>query len=172
MKLINIAVKLATEGHLGQYRRNGDSYIEHPKQVVKNISQIVARNSDLIELVDDLFDVDFPATLINDIVLSVGWVHDLNEDQKGKGYTFEFLKSEFLKNDEQLIREKEINILLNGLRGVTKEEGENYLDFILRAKQHPISKIVKLADLEHNLSDLKPGSLRDKYLLARHILLN
>ena len=37
-------------------------------------------------------------------------------------------------------------------------------------KEYPLAIRVKLADLEHNLSDLKKGSLRDKYQLTQHIL--
>lgn len=33
-----------------------------------------------------------------------------------------------------------------------------------------IAVAVKLADLKHNLSDLKPGCQREKYLMALHIL--
>jgi (p)ppGpp synthase/HD superfamily hydrolase len=55
---------------------------------------------------------------------------------------------------------------------LTKQEGENYYDFIMRIAQSgrlPAIR-VKIADINHNLSDAKPGSRADKYRLARHIL--
>lgn len=45
-----------------------------------------------------------------------------------------------------------------------------YLDYILACKNNDISKAVKIEDIKHNLSDLKPGTLRDKYMLALYIL--
>ena len=60
--------------------------------------------------------------------------------------------------------------------------GENYFDFIMRINNGDRSRedfcgafrvgmvSVKLADLEHNMSDLNEGSLKDKYRLAHYIL--
>lgn len=53
---------------------------------------------------------------------------------------------------------------------LTKRYGENYLNFILRVMENPDAIIVKLADIEDNLMSLDKGSLRDKYLLAKHLL--
>ena len=53
---------------------------------------------------------------------------------------------------------------------MTKIEGENYLDFILRAKGNEIARQVKIADIEDNMMSLKEGSLKDKYRLARYVL--
>ena len=53
---------------------------------------------------------------------------------------------------------------------MTREKDQNYKDYILQIKEDEIATKVKLADLRHNLSDLKNGSMRDKYLLALHIL--
>jgi len=53
---------------------------------------------------------------------------------------------------------------------LTKIEGENYLDFILRAKGNEIARQVKIADIEDNMMSLKEGSLKDKYRLARYVL--
>lgn len=59
---------------------------------------------------------------------------------------------------------------------------ESYLSYLLRLKKNEIARVVKLADLEHNMSDLdsladhpKRGRWakrqKDKYLMARHILM-
>jgi len=53
---------------------------------------------------------------------------------------------------------------------LTKRPGERYLNYILRCRSNGWTRLVKMADLRHNLSNLKPGSLRDKYELAMHIL--
>lgn len=41
--------------------------------------------------------------------------------------------------------------VVDGLLGVTRQEGESYRDFVLRAREHPLARLVKLADLEDNL---------------------
>lgn len=56
------------------------------------------------------------------------------------------------------------------VRILTKVPGETYLQAIMRAKTDMITAIVKYSDNKHNSSDLKPGSLRDKYEMSMHIL--
>ena len=61
---------------------------------------------------------------------------------------------------------------------VTKKEGDNYFDFIVRIKSGPndlclvnqIAMTVKLADLEDNFASLNEGNLKDKYRFAKYIL--
>lgn len=45
-----------------------------------------------------------------------------------------------------------------------------YHDYILSIRGNRAAVAVKLADLDHNLRDLKHGSLRDKYKLAQYVL--
>lgn len=54
---------------------------------------------------------------------------------------------------EDLEREGFSAEVINGLRAVTKVEGESYEDFVARAALDPVGKAVKLADLMEN-SDL------------------
>jgi hypothetical protein len=53
---------------------------------------------------------------------------------------------------------------------ITQEPNTIYLDYILKVKKNPIALAVKRADLLHNISTLKNGSLYDKYMLALWIL--
>jgi len=55
------------------------------------------------------------------------------------------------------------------LDGMTRRDGESYTDFITRAGSHPVSKRVKLSDLQDNLT--RNGgppreSLRIRYVAA------
>jgi len=88
----------------------------------------------------------------------VAWLHDILEDTP-------MTKEKLLKLgfDKGLIKSVVI---------ITREEDENYLDYILRCSKDEIAKEVKIADLTNNLSNLKRGSLKDKYLLAHYILKN
>jgi (p)ppGpp synthase/HD superfamily hydrolase len=67
----------------------------------------------------------------------VGVLHDVVEDTP---YTFEDLRR--MGYAEEIIE---------ALDGVTKREGESYEAFVLRSKANPISRMVKLADLEDNM---------------------
>src|SRR2546426_247378 len=66
----------------------------------------------------------------------VGVLHDVIEDTK---YTRADLQKMGYSDE-----------ILQALDGVTKRAGESYEAFVLRAKANPISKQVKLADLEDN----------------------
>ncbi|MBP3997048.1 HD domain-containing protein [Pseudomonas koreensis] len=54
---------------------------------------------------------------------------------------------------EDLRKEGFSEVVLSAIESVTKVPGESYEDFVERAAQNPIGRVVKLADLEEN-SDL------------------
>lgn len=54
---------------------------------------------------------------------------------------------------EDLRKEGFSEVVLSAIESVTKVPGESYEDFVERAAQNPIGRLVKLADLEEN-SDL------------------
>ena len=86
----------------------------------------------------------------------VAWLHDIIEDTK-------------ITADDLLDRGIP-KYLVKMVEVISKHEGEDYFNYIMRCKHYPITRIVKIADLTHNLSDLKKGSMRDKYMLAKYIL--
>jgi len=49
---------------------------------------------------------------------------------------------------------------------LTREEDYTYAEYIESVEDHPYAKIVKIADLEENLSNNPPNHLKDKYELA------
>jgi len=53
---------------------------------------------------------------------------------------------------------------------VTKNHGENYLDFIKRIMTNEWAVRVKIADLQDNLESCPEGQMKDKYRLALFIL--
>ena len=71
----------------------------------------------------------------------VAVLHDVVEDSDGK-VTFDDLAREGFSQE-----------VIDGVRAVTKIEGESYEAFIARAALNPVGKAVKLADLAEN-SDL------------------
>ncbi len=62
-----------------------------------------------------------------------------------------------------------MNIVM-AIKILTHRDDQSYLEYILGCKDNDITKDMKIEDIKHNLSDLKPGSLRDKYMLALYIL--
>lgn len=71
--------------------------------------------------------------------ISVAFLHDVVED----GYaTFEELRQRFDLDDEQMA----------ALDAITRRQGEKYFDYIYRVKQNDMARIVKLADLQHNIT--------------------
>lgn len=67
--------------------------------------------------------------------------------------------------------------IVHAILSVTKREGETYEEFVARAKQNPIGRMVKIHDLEDNMDIRRLPSLTDetvarlrKYLKAYHSL--
>lgn len=86
----------------------------------------------------------------------VAWLHDVLEDSD---LTFKDLLDKGIPYH-----------LVQSVDYLTREKDQNYKDYILQIKEDEIATKVKIADLKHNLSDLKNGSMRDKYILAFYIL--
>lgn len=68
--------------------------------------------------------------------------------------------------------------IVDAVLSVTKREGESYEDFVRRASQNHIGRVVKLHDLEDNLNALRldhfdadMAARYNKYLAARRFLL-
>ena len=87
---------------------------------------------------------------------TVAWLHDVLEDSD-----LEF---------RDLIEKGVPYHLAQAVDALTRQKDQNYKDYILQICENEIAIKVKIADLKHNLSDLKNGSMRDKYLLAWYIL--
>ncbi len=86
----------------------------------------------------------------------VAWLHDVLEDSD---LTYEDLLS------------KEVpEFYATSVKAITRRKDQDYIDYILQVKEDGIAIEVKIADLKHNLFNLKKGSMKDKYLLALHIL--
>lgn len=94
----------------------------------------------------------------------VAFLHDVIEDC---GVTAEDVLAEGFSQE-----------IVDAILSVTKREGESYEDFVRRAKQNPIGRVVKLHDLEDNLNalrldhfDAEMAARYNKYLAARRFLL-
>lgn len=58
-----------------------------------------------------------------------------------------------------------------GVKEMTHEKGYSYWDYIQSVKKHRLARLVKIADIEHNLATLPEGhGLADRYHKALEIL--
>lgn len=85
------------------------------------------------------------AKMSNETEMSVALLHDVIEDSDITA--------------EQLLAESIPPEVVTAVLCLTKQTGETYQDFVLRAKQNPIARKVKLADIEDNINVLRLTSL-------------
>jgi (p)ppGpp synthase/HD superfamily hydrolase len=96
---------------------------------------------------------------------AVAYLHDVIEDHYQDGYTFEYLSNKGFPP-----------YIILAVDLLTKKKGDNYFSFITRIVKNKntiegsIALNVKIADIEDNMQDLKEGSMKDKYRLAKYIL--
>ena len=87
---------------------------------------------------------------------TVALLHDVVEDSD---WTLEDLRKEGLPEE-----------VVQAVGILTKKRNENYEEYILRVKQNPLARQVKLADLQHNsdLSRLANVTDRDRKRVAKY----
>jgi (p)ppGpp synthase/HD superfamily hydrolase len=90
------------------------------------------------------------AKMKTDLEMSAALLHDVIED------------SDITAND--LLNEGIPDAVVEAVLCLSKRENENYLDFVARAKQNPIARKVKIADIEDNINVLRITTLTEKDL--------
>lgn len=86
------------------------------------------------------------------MLCAVAWLHDVVEDTDVT-----------LKNLKELGFDE---IVIENVDAITKKNHEEYYQYLKRISEYYIASVVKIEDITHNLTNLKKGSMRDKYLLA------
>jgi len=144
MSTLERALSIAACAHAGMTDKAGAPYILHPLRVMLKVEPMEAK--------------------------IVAVLHDVVEDCRLLGYTFEFIETQGFNP-----------AVMSGLRAVTKqddEEGkhsdpgfeEKFLRFVRRACADPIGRLVKIADLEDNcdLSRIAHPTDRDRSRIDRY----
>ena len=62
--------------------------------------------------------------------------------------------------------DSDIDYIMQAIAAITHYKEDSYASYIYELSYNRCATAVKIADLKHNLSDLKPGQRRDKYELA------
>ena len=99
----------------------------------------------------------YVASLVEgELAKTVALLHDVVEDSD---WTLEDLRKEGLLEE-----------VVQAVGILTKKRNENYEEYILRVKQNPLARQVKLADLKHNsdLSRLANVTDRDRKRVAKY----
>lgn len=147
-----LALEDATKAHAGQKRKDGQDYVTHLIAVAEIAEKLWRR-------IAHRYTSD-PAVLerIADEIYVTSVLHDTEEDTD--------LEPEYI--DKTYGTQIESNVYT-----LSRSEGQSYYHFIKGIVYTGllVVHIVKVADLEHNMSDLKEGSMKDKYRFAHHMLL-
>lgn len=165
------AYELACEAHEKDVRKDGKPYMTHVDAVIlgsvrRMENKISFRKMGVVW--EDVLDQN--GEMFIDTVLSVAALHDAFEDHPDThslvyiGKRFEYYHPDMGDYDKIAI--------LSGIDAISKKPKgtEDYVSYLRRVWYNPHARIVKIADLEHNMSDLKPGNLLDKYTLTYHVL--
>lgn len=152
MNIIQTAAEYAQQKHQSQKRKDGKPYFTH----VEAVANIVAM--DWFTLIPREAQDNW--NKCKDQVVAAAYLHDVIEDCN-------VTKQDLLDAGISVMTAEIVDAL-------SKRPGENYFDFIMRIHDGGPFRTgmvaVKLADLQHNMSDLNEGSLKDKYRLAHYIL--
>lgn len=135
--MLDKAREFARKAHKGQTRWDGKTpYIEHPRAVAKRVKQITFGHPEAFKINCQI----------------VAWLHDVVEDTN--------ITIGNLLDEGFSIK------VVNAIDAITKREDEQYDEYLIRVAENRMAAVVKVADIQHNLSNLKRGSMRDKYRLA------
>jgi len=86
----------------------------------------------------------------------VAWLHDVVEDTP---VTLDVLRAEGFSDR-----------IIHRVSALTRDKHLNYFEYIKYVACDRVTARVKLADLRHNMSTLKEGSMKDKYRFAKDYL--
>lgn len=143
-----IALDFAASKHWGQKDKSGQPYILHPIRV-----------SLILQKEFTTYPEKLPAGITLEDLMVAGLLHDVVEDC---GVTLDQIEEKFGKT---------VRDIVDGVtrRYLTADTKETYMDFIRRAKLHPGARIVKIADLHHNMSRIHNLPLAEQDILQRYL---
>jgi (p)ppGpp synthase/HD superfamily hydrolase len=125
--LLERAIQIAIEAHAGQTDKAGEPYILHPLRVMFSLDAIDQK--------------------------IVGVLHDVVEDCKDQGWTFERLEKEGFSPR-----------IIDAIRAISKLDGEDLDDYLKRVESNRIALAVKLKDLKDNMDMTRISNPTDKDL--------
>jgi GTP diphosphokinase / guanosine-3',5'-bis(diphosphate) 3'-diphosphatase len=164
-KCFRTAYSIAQEAHKNQKRKDGKPYMTHVDAVINGVIDYSLDSGECFREVYNKEEVWVPYF---DVLLSVAALHDVYEDHKDK-FSLEGIRDIFSVRG---IEENEINPILKSVDAISKKPKgeEEYWKYVSRVMEDTDASIVKICDLKHNMSDLEPGNMLDKYSLTLAVL--
>lgn len=152
------AYEFASLQHANDFRKDGKPYMFHVDEVIVGTMLEVDRVVNIPTL------RKYKTSLI-EIFLIAASCHDVFEDHRE-------LKASDFYNIFDFGSFEHGGVTWEAIQAITKEPKgeEEYSEYVYRVQKNLIARIVKIADLKHNMSDLKPGNMLDKYNLTLFIL--
>ncbi len=140
---------LATKLHFGQKRKGGADYISHPIAVAE-----IAKKKKI-----DFFGYE------QELLLAICYLHDVLEDCD---VTSKELKLELKRLN---YKDQNVDLIVENVGDLTRmSKDEDIVEYLEKVNSNLYSIWAKICDLEHNMSDLEPSNLLDKYKLFHYIL--
>ena len=146
---IDDALATAQLAHLGQMRRSGEEYIEHPKEVAR--------------IVYDYYQ--------EPMLCAAALMHDVLEDAVGQG-NMATLQDAATMISASLGDEQEGREVLRIVQRLSHDKSTPYGEYVLSLLNDPNSLRVKLADMLHNLQSTPSPKQRRKYADALQMIQN
>lgn len=156
---LKIAYEIAQEAHKDQKRWGGEPYMIHIDAVIEGVynqqfALVTQFRKDTLKVID--------------AYLIVAALHDVIEDQADK-FSIQDIENKL----GDILKQHIYKTVIQSILAITKQDGEEYVEYLKRVKKMPISLTVKKSDLLHNMSDLskhKKKDKLDKYKLAYAVL--
>lgn len=139
MNIVEIAKSIAEEAHKDQYRNDKKTpYMSH----IEGVVEILRNTQKFIEDINEF-------ALINDEVYAVAYLHDTLEDTNVT---------------EEMLREKLPFKVVEAVKTLTRKENQSYDEYLVNVSIHRLSRIVKIADMLHNLTDSPSKNQKARYI--------
>ena len=146
---IEQAINFAKMAHAGQKRWDGSDYFENHGRIV---GEYVEKHIE--ELIPNNYSYWYKEMYSREQLIEAAYLHDVLEDTAYKLDDFRIFT--------QLI-----------VISLTKSKNATYFDYIKSIKDSCVmvpARAIKIADLRHNMSNLKEGAMKDKYRFAMDYL--
>ena len=165
-KQVTKAMEIMFRQHEGQKRKfTNEPYAEHPIRVRENALRLFEQ---VYPNYHDSIDQTVASLRAQSILSIVAYLHDVEEDtDMNLDSLVEEVFGDFYLRAYELEEYQEIK---NALILLNRGNYKNYFEYIKAIKEDFYARLVKLADLQDNMSDLKEGSMKDKYRFARAYL--
>ena len=163
MPLFKVAYLIASDAHASDTRNDKKTpYMTHVDKVIELAADHVYSDDPLLSVEPDM--------VLMESIMVVAALHDVTEDHPDT-YPMRYIARTLMEHISytDLSRLSEI---IAGIDAITKKPKgtERYTEYVKRVLSSRLATIVKRADLTHNMSDLGPGNMRDKYDLTLSIL--